>query len=163
MTKRRRRFLGRCRAPHGVEVKLSLSLSSRFLSPAAGPLRAERRQSAGFWCRLGLSEAALAALDAGRSPRLVRPLVSCHMFAFTAGLMTSFLCCIRLLFFLSSRESGPGSCVVPCFRMVPVCVPHVCPERVLSDTVNVQLLSVKLQSIRISDCLFFLIITFMIY
>lgn len=47
--------------------------------------------------------------------------------------------------------------MVPCVRMVPVCVPHVCPKRVLSDTVNVHLLlTVNLQSVTIEEMLFFL-------
>lgn len=98
----------------GVEVKLSPSLSaflsSRFLSPAAGPLRAERRQSVGFWCWLSVSEAALAALDAACSSRLVWPLVSPHISAklVPSGWMTSFHGCIRLLFlpFFQGKWAG---------------------------------------------------------
>ena len=110
-------------------------LSFRLLPTPARLLCGESRQSNWIQGWDSITEPALTALDASGSSRLVD-----SFFHVTTSLLGNVVCLCshpRPMWFILSSEGRQGTAVVSCYRMVPAGFPHVCPQRVLSDTVRV--------------------------
>ena len=122
----------------------SFTLSpSRLLPPPARLLCGESRQSVGVRGRGSAAEAALTLLDApgcSWSVLLFSHLWNMRRLCIFLGKYNLIVFSFSVYFFLClfnlSSEGRQGTSVVSCNRMVPAGVSHVCPQRLLSDTVR---------------------------